>query len=78
MPGKEFFVSVVARDDVGWMPGRNTNFPGEDADQLKEISIFPENHDGGTKGQHSCHRLDLLEPITWPNAPKSGVLVSSR
>lgn len=78
MPGKEFFVSVVAREDVGWMPGRNTNFPGEDTDQLKEISICPESHAGGTQGQHGCHRLDPLEPLTWPNAPESGVLVLSQ
>jgi len=30
---------VVAREDVGWMPGRNINFPGENTDQLKEISM---------------------------------------
>lgn len=39
-PGKEFFVSVVAREDVGWMPGRNLNFPGENTDQPKEISMM--------------------------------------
>lgn len=78
MPGKEFFVSVVAREVVGWMPGRNIYFPGEDADQLKEIRIFPENHDGSTEGQPSCHRPDPSEPMAWPSAPKSGVLVLSR
>lgn len=33
---------MVARGDVEWMPERNRNFPGEDTDQLKEISTCPE------------------------------------
>ena len=78
MPGKELFVSVVAREDVGWMPGRNINFPGEDTDRLKEIGICLENRDGGTQGQCSCRCPDPLEHITRPNAPESVLRMLSR
>lgn len=72
MPGKEFFVSVEAGEVIGWMPGRNIYFPGEGADQLNEISILPENHDGSTEASPAATVQILRSLLPGPAPPRLG------
>lgn len=53
---------MVAREYVGWMPGRNKNFPGEDADQLREISVCPESAVAGQAAQPGGQALGAAAP----------------